>query len=64
MGEDSSHLSGVIRKIVNRALPSELVVQDILLPRSQVVVCDLDLDIKKPGSHEVSWAYSLSALPW
>lgn len=47
MGEDSSQLSGVIRKIVNRSLQmQELVVQDILLPRSQVVICDLDLGIK------------------
>jgi CBS domain containing-hemolysin-like protein len=47
MGEDSSLLSGVIRKIVNRTLQmQELVVQDILLPRSQVVICDLELDIK------------------
>jgi CBS domain containing-hemolysin-like protein len=46
MGEDSSQLSGIVRKIVNRTLQmQELVVQDILLPRSQVVVCDLDLGI-------------------
>jgi CBS domain containing-hemolysin-like protein len=58
MGEDSSQLSGVIRKIVNRTLQmQELVVQDILLPRSQVVICDLDLGIKenleamKAGGH-------------
>lgn len=44
MGEDSSQLSGIVRKIVNRTLQmQELVVQDILLPRSQVVICDLDL---------------------
>lgn len=48
MGEDSSQLSGVVRKIVNRTLQmQELVVQDILLPRSQVVICDLDLEIKE-----------------
>ncbi len=47
MGEDSSQLSGVVRKIVNRTLQmQELVVQDILLPRSQVVICDLGEDIK------------------
>lgn len=45
MGEDSSQLSGVVRKIVNRTLQmQELVVQDVLLPRSQVIVCDLDED--------------------
>lgn len=44
MGEDSSQLSGIVRKIVNRTLQmQELVVQDILLPRSQVVICDLEL---------------------
>jgi CBS domain containing-hemolysin-like protein len=47
MGEDSSQLSGVVRKIINRTLQmQELVVQDILLPRSQAVVCDLDQGIK------------------
>ena len=40
MGEDSSHLSR-IRKIVNRTCNAGAV-QDILLLRSQVVVCDLD----------------------
>jgi CBS domain containing-hemolysin-like protein len=46
MGEDSSQLSSVIRKIVNRTLQmQELVVQDVLLPRSQVVICDLGQDI-------------------
>lgn len=46
MGEDSSQLSGVVRRIVNRALQmQELVVQDVLLPRSQVVICDLEQDI-------------------
>lgn len=48
MGEDSSQLSGVVRKIVNRTLQmQELVVQDILLPRNQVVICDLDLEIQE-----------------
>lgn len=43
MGEDSHELSPVVRKIVNRALQmQELVVQDVLLPRSQVVICDLE----------------------
>tara|TARA_B110001469_G_scaffold34601_1_gene34823 strand:- start:1354 stop:2658 length:1305 start_codon:yes stop_codon:yes gene_type:complete len=45
MGEDSRALSPVVRKIVNRALQmQELVVQDVLLPRSQVVICDLEED--------------------
>ncbi len=47
MGEDSQALSPVVRKIVNRALQmQELVVQDVLLPRSQVVICDLEEDFK------------------
>lgn len=47
MGEDSHELSPVVRKIVNRALQiQELVVQDVLLPRSQVVICDLKEDFK------------------
>lgn len=47
MGEDSSQLSGVIRKIINRTLQmQELVVHDVLLPRSQVVICDVDLGIR------------------
>ena len=46
MGEDSSQLSGVVRKIVNRTLQmQELDVQDVLLPRSQVIICDLNEDI-------------------
>lgn len=47
MGEDSHTLSPVVRKIVNRALQMQgLVVQDVLLPRSQVVICDLDIDFE------------------
>jgi len=47
MGEDSHRLSPVVRKIVNRALQMQsLVVQDILLPRSQVVICDLEIDFE------------------
>lgn len=43
MGEDSSRLSPVIRRIVTRALQvQELVVHDVLLSRSQVVVYDLE----------------------
>lgn len=45
MGEDSSRVSGVARKIINRTLQMQgLVVQDILLPRSQVVICNLEED--------------------
>lgn len=45
MGEDSSQLSPGIRRIVNRTLQmQELVVHDALLPRSQVVLCDLEQD--------------------
>jgi CBS domain containing-hemolysin-like protein len=48
MGEDSSQLSSVIRKIVNRTLQMQgLVVQDVLLPRSQVTICDLDQNITR-----------------
>lgn len=47
MGEDSSNLSPVVRKIVNRTLQmQELVVHDVLLPRSQVVVYDLEDDFE------------------
>ena len=58
LGEDSQELSPVVRKIVNRALQMrELVVQDVLLPRSQVVICDLEetleanLKIMKQAGH-------------
>ena len=47
MGEDSGNLSPVVRKIVNRTLQiQELVVHDILLPRSQVVIYDLEEDFQ------------------
>ena len=47
MGEDSSQISGTLRKIVDRTLQMhELVVNDILLPRSHVVICDLNLSIE------------------
>lgn len=43
MGEDSSNLSPVVRKIVDRTMQmQELVVHDVLLPRSQVVIYDLE----------------------
>ena len=45
MGEDSGNLSPVVRKIVNRTLQiHELVVHDVLLPRSQVVIYDMEED--------------------
>ena len=47
MGEDSSQISGTLRKIVDRTLQMhDLVVHDILLPRSHVVICDLNLSIE------------------
>ncbi|MGB0744907.1 MAG: CNNM domain-containing protein, partial [Opitutales bacterium] len=47
MGEDSQSISSVVRKIMDRTMNMrELVVHDVLLPRSQVVVCDLDEDIR------------------
>lgn len=47
MGEDSGNLSPIVRKIVNRTLQmQELVVHDILLPRSQVVIYDLEEDFQ------------------
>jgi CBS domain containing-hemolysin-like protein len=47
MGEDNSQLSPLIRRIVNRTLQiRDLVVHDVLLPRSQVVIYDLDEDFK------------------
>lgn len=43
MGEDSAALSPIVRRIVGRTLQmQDLVVQDILLPRNQVVTCDLN----------------------
>ena len=48
MGGDSSQISATLRKIVNRTLQMhELVVHDILLPRSQVVIYDLNLGIEE-----------------
>ena len=47
MGEDSQSISGVVRKIMDRTMQMrELVVHDVLLPRSQVVICDLEEDIR------------------
>ncbi len=43
MGEESSGLSPLVRRIVDRTLQmQELVVQDVLLPRSHVVIYDLE----------------------
>ncbi|MFU8847391.1 MAG: hemolysin family protein [Opitutales bacterium] len=47
MGEDSQAVSGLVRKIMDRTLQMrDLVVHDVLLPRSQVVICDLEKDIR------------------
>lgn len=43
LGEDSSSLTPVVRNIVDRTIQMhELVVHDVLLPRNQVVLCDLE----------------------
>ena len=45
MGEGDTYLSPVIRKIVDRSIHlKELVVHDVLLPRNEVVIYDLNLD--------------------
>jgi CBS domain containing-hemolysin-like protein len=47
MGEDSSELSPVVRKIFDRTLQmQDLVVHDILLPRNQAVIYDLSEDLE------------------
>lgn len=47
MGEDSQAVSGLVRKIMDRTLQMRnLVVHDVLLSRSQVVICDLEKDIR------------------
>ena len=47
MGEDTQTLSPVARKIMNHTLQmQDLIVQDVLLPRNRVVICDLDEDIE------------------
>jgi CBS domain containing-hemolysin-like protein len=58
MGKNSSELTPVVRRIVTRALRvQELVVHDVLLPRSQVVIYDLEeslatnLEIMKEAGH-------------
>ena len=58
LGEDSIRLSPLVREIVDRAMQmNTLVVQDILLPRNQVIVYDLEeasqasLDRMKSSGH-------------
>ncbi|MFO8027974.1 MAG: hemolysin family protein [Opitutales bacterium] len=47
MGEDSQSISDVVRRIMDRTMQMrELVVHDVLLPRSEVVICDLEKDIR------------------
>lgn len=47
MGEDSQTISSVVRRIMDRTMHMRgLVVHDVLLPRSQVVICDLKEDIR------------------
>ncbi len=46
LGEDSTNLSPIVRKIVDRTIQMhDLVVHDVLLPRSQVVIYDLEQDL-------------------
>ena len=46
MGEDTHTLSPVVRRIMNHTLEMQkLVVQDVLLPRNQVVICDLEEEL-------------------
>ena len=47
MGADNQSISEVARKIMDRTMQlKDLVVHDVLLPRSQVIICDLEDDIK------------------
>ncbi|MGJ8638191.1 MAG: hemolysin family protein [Opitutaceae bacterium] len=47
MGEDSNSFSPVIRRIVTRTLQvQDLVVHDVLLPRSQVIFYDVEQDLQ------------------
>jgi CBS domain containing-hemolysin-like protein len=47
MGEDSQSISTVVRQIMDRTMHMRgLVVHDVLLPRSQVIICDLEEDIR------------------
>ncbi len=48
MGEDSKALPPVVRRILSQAMQiDDLVVQDILLPRNQVVILDSNKDLKE-----------------
>ncbi len=48
MGEEAHTLTPVARKIMNRTLQMKnLVVQDVLLPRNEVVICNLEDDVEK-----------------
>ena len=58
MGEDTHSLSPVARKIMSHTLQmQDLIVQDVLLPRNQVVICDLEesietnLEVMKKAGH-------------
>ena len=47
MGEEGQTLSPVARKIMTHTLQmQDLVVQNVLLPRNEVVICDLEEDVK------------------
>ena len=47
MGEDSHTLSPVARRIMNHTLQmQDLIVQDVLLPRNEVVICNLEEDLE------------------
>ncbi len=48
MGEETFNMSPVVRKIVDRTIQmQDLVVSDVLLPRNQVVYCDLEAGFKE-----------------
>ena len=48
MGEEAHTLTPVARKIMNHTLQMKnLTVQDVLLPRNEVVICNLDEDMEK-----------------
>ena len=47
MGEEAQIVSPVARKIMNHTLQMQgLVVQDVLLPRNEVVICNLEEDVE------------------
>lgn len=48
MGEEAHTLTPVARKIMNHTLQMKnLVVQDVLLPRNEVIICNLEEDVEK-----------------